>query len=185
MGVHWLLLRRKVSIVISCSDGASGHGGVLLLNFDILINSFNGSSGCSRHNLRIWSGCIFHHGINCITVNCTPWVYNGMFSYTPEYSNCQTPTSLAGAQGSWVLSHLTSNHPSCATKRNSFSDDRCTSGPYLLGWALSHNHSGELTQQGFPTSRWTSVPDYSHTSSKKTNAKGSGSFLGKTRGEKD
>lgn len=50
-------------------------------------------------------------------------------------SNSQTLTSLVETQGSWVLIYLTSNHTSFATRRNSFSDDRCTSQTHLLGWA--------------------------------------------------
>ena len=106
-------------------------------------------------------------------------------SLTSQYtSNSQTCTSLAGVQGSRALTHLTSNHTSFAMRRNSLFDDRCTSGTHLLGRTLSHDHSGELTQQDFPTSRkmFIDLSLFIHIL-KEMNAEGS--FLRKTRGEKD
>lgn len=98
-------------------------------------------------------------------------------------SNSQTRTGLAGTQGSQALTHLTSNHTLFAVRRNSLSDDRCTSGTHLLGGALSHDHSEELTQQAFPTSRmFIDLSLFIHIL-KEMNAEGS--YLRKTRSEKD
>lgn len=98
-------------------------------------------------------------------------------------SNSQTHTSLAGTQGSGAPTHLTSNHTWFAVRRNSLSDDRCTSGTHLQGRALSHDHSGELTQQAFPTSREMFIDLRLFIHIKEINAKGS--FLRKHTSEKD
>lgn len=117
-------------------------------------------------------------------MNFTPWVDNGMFPVRSQNtSNSQTHTSLAGTQGSGAPTHLTSNHTWFAVRRNSLSDDRCTSGTHLLGRALSHDHSGELTQEAFPTSREMFIDLRLFIHIKEINAKGS--FLRKHTSEKD
>lgn len=76
-----------------------------------------------------------------------------MFPYIPERFQQPNPHKLGRDPGlTGTHSPDKQSHFICNEEEFPF-DDRCTSGTHLLGRALSHDRSGELTQQAFPTSR--------------------------------